>query len=70
MWDGHRKIIGRDQSPLIIVFGLIVAIVAVVGMQVFGWEWGSDQLIPTIIGIGVACIAVVLVVRDRLESGD
>lgn len=52
-----------SRSPLRAVIGLIVAVVAVVGTQFFGWEWGSEQLIPTIIGIVVAAIAVLLVVR-------
>lgn len=55
------------DSTLGTVVGLLVAIVAVVGTQFFGWEWGSEQLIPTIIGIIVAAIAVLLVVRSVLQ---
>ena len=57
----------RDQSSLVTAFGLIIAIVAVVGSQVFGWEWGSGQLVPTMIGIAVAGVAVLLVARRVLE---
>jgi biopolymer transport protein ExbB/TolQ len=49
------------------VIGLLVAVVAIVGTQMLGWEWGSEQLLPTIIGVAVAGIAVVLVVR-RLQG--
>lgn len=49
------------------VFGLLIAIVAVLGTQFFGWEWGSGQLTPTIIGVVVAGIAVVLIARRVLE---
>ncbi|WP_312908425.1 multidrug transporter [Natronosalvus caseinilyticus] len=52
----------RDQSSIVSVLGLLVAIVAIVGTQVLGWEWGSGQLVPTIIGV-VATIAVLVVVR-------
>ena len=53
----------RDQSSIVTAFGLMVAIVAIIGTQVFGWEWGDGQLIPTIIGITVVAIAVLVVVR-------
>lgn len=49
------------------VIGLLVAVVAIVGTQMLGWEWGSEQLMPTIIGVAVAGIAVVLVLR-RLQG--
>lgn len=49
------------------MFGLLIAIVAVLGTQFFGWEWGSGQLTPTIIGVVVAGIAVVLIARRVLE---
>ncbi len=49
------------------VIGLLVAVVAIVGTQMLGWEWGSEQLLPTIIGVAAAGIAVVLVVR-RLQG--
>lgn len=56
----------RDQSPLLTAFAVLVAVVAVVGTQVLGWEWGSGQLLPTIIGVVVAGIAVVVVARRVL----
>lgn len=52
-----------DQSSLVGVLGLLVAVVAIVGTRVLGWEWGSGQLVPTIIGVVVAAIAVLVVVR-------
>ncbi|PCR89979.1 multidrug transporter [Natrinema ejinorense] len=56
-----------DQSSLVTAVGLLVAIVAVVGTQVFGWEWGAGQLAPTIIGVVVAGVAVVVVVRRLVK---
>lgn len=56
----------RDQSSLLTAIGLLVAIVAVVGTQVLGWEWGSGQLVPTIVGVVAAGIAVVVVARRVL----
>lgn len=56
-----------DQSSLTTVFGLLIALVAIVGTQFFGWEWGDGQLVPTIIGVAVAGIAVVIVAR-RLSN--
>ena len=55
------------DSSLVTAFGLLVAIVAIVGTQVLGWEWGSGRLVPTIIGVVVAGIAVVIVVRRLVE---
>lgn len=51
------------QSSVVTAIGLIVAVVAIVGTQVLGWEWGSGQLVPTLIGAAVAGVAVVLVAR-------
>ena len=56
-----------NQSSLVTVFGVLISGVAVVGTQFLGWEWGSGQLIPTIIGAVVAGIAVVIVARSVLE---
>lgn len=57
----------RDQSSLVTAFGLLVAVVAVVGTQVLGWEWGGGQLVPTLIGAVVGGIAVVLAGRRLAE---
>ncbi|WP_247003158.1 multidrug transporter [Halosolutus gelatinilyticus] len=51
---------GRNSSSIVTAIGVAVALVAVVGTQVFGWEWGSGQLVPTIIGAVVAAIAVIV----------
>lgn len=56
-----------NQSSLITAFAILVALVAIVGTQFLGWEWGSGQLTPTLIGIVVACIAVLFVSYDRLS---
>ena len=56
-----------NQSSLVTAFGVLIAGVAIVGTQFLGWEWGSGQLIPTIIGVVVAGIAVVIVARSVLE---
>jgi uncharacterized membrane protein len=41
--------------------GVLVAIVAVAGTQFLGWEWGSGQTVPTVIGVIVAVFAVAIV---------
>lgn len=56
-----------DQSPLVVAFAILVAVVAVVGTQFLGWEWGSDQVVPTVVGVLVAAIALVLFVRERVR---
>lgn len=55
----------RSESPLGTAVGGTVALVAVVGTQVLGWEWGSGQLVPTLLGAVVAVVAVAFVVRRR-----
>jgi biopolymer transport protein ExbB/TolQ len=55
------------QSALFTAVGVIVAIGAVVGTQLLGWEWGSGQLMPTAIGVAVAGIAVAVAVKRRLS---
>ena len=55
------------QSPLLTAVGVLVALVAIVGTQFLGWEWGSGQLVPTAIGVGVAGIAVAVAARRRLS---
>ena len=52
---------------MVTVFGVLVAIVAIVGTRFLGWEWGSGQLVPTIVGVVVAGVAVVIVVRRAVE---
>lgn len=59
--------VGKSQSPAVAVAGVVVAAVAIVGTQVFGWEWGSGQLVPTIIGVAVATFAIVAVAAERLR---
>lgn len=49
------------------VVGFAVALVAIIGTVGFNWEWGSGQLVPTIIGVGAAILALV-VVATRLRS--
>lgn len=56
----------RTNSTVGTALGLLVALVAVVGSQFLGWEWGGGQLLPTMIGVAVAGLAVVLVAKQRL----
>jgi biopolymer transport protein ExbB/TolQ len=51
----------RNSSSVGTALGILVAVVAVVGSQFLGWEWGGGQLLPTVIGVAVAVVAVVLV---------
>ncbi|MFD1565087.1 multidrug transporter [Haloarchaeobius amylolyticus] len=57
--------IGRCTSPVITAIGIAVALVAIVGTQYFGWEWGTGQLVPTVIGIVAALIAAFVVFTRR-----
>lgn len=57
--------IGRNSSPIVTAIGVAFALVAIVGTQFFGWEWGGGQLVPTIIGVVAAAIAIVVVVSRR-----
>lgn len=52
------------KSSLGAAIGLVVAVVAIVGTLAFGWEWASGELLPTIIGVAVCGIAVILVARS------
>lgn len=52
-----------DPSSWVTALGPLVALVAIVGTQFLDWGWGSDRLVPTIIGVAVAGIAVILVAR-------
>lgn len=56
----------ETQSTLVTAFAICIALVAIVGTQFFGWEWGSGQLIPTLVGVGVACIAVLSFMYRRM----
>ncbi len=56
----------QDQSSVITAFGILITIVAIVGTQFLGWEWGDGRLIPTIIGVVIAGIAVIVVVARRV----
>lgn len=55
------------QSSLRTAVGVLVALVAIVGMQFLGWEWGSGQLVPTVIGVAVAVIAVAIAANRALS---
>ncbi|ELZ48252.1 drug resistance transporter, Bcr/CflA subfamily protein [Halorubrum californiense DSM 19288] len=60
-------LIESDQSSLVSAFGLLIALVAVVGTRFLGWEWGSGRLVPTLIGVTVAGVAVVIVAGRLLD---
>ncbi|MDF9747211.1 multidrug transporter [Natrinema salsiterrestre] len=57
--------LGRNSSPLVTAIGVTVALVAIVGTQFLGWEWGSGQLVPTIIGVVAAVVAVFVFLSRR-----
>jgi len=57
----------RNQSTLLTAVGLLVAVVAIVGTQLLGWEWGSGEVVPTTIGVVVAGIAVLITVNRVLS---
>ena len=56
----------RNQSSVLTAVGVLVALVAIAGTQFLGWEWGSEQLVPTVIGVAVAGIAVVAAAKRLL----
>ena len=56
-----------NQSSLVSAFGLLIALVAVVGTRFLGWEWGSSRLVPTLIGVAVAGVAVAVVAARLLD---
>lgn len=58
----------RDQSSVVAGLGVLVALVAVIGTRFLGWEWGDGLLIPTLIGVGVTGIAVIVVGRRVLNT--
>lgn len=58
--------LGQTSSPLAVVLGVAFAAIAFVGAQFLGWEWGSGQTIPTVIGVAAAGTAVVLLAIQRL----
>ena len=57
--------IGRNSSSIGTAIGLAVALVAIVGTQFLGWEWGGGQLVPTLIGTVAAAIAIVAALSRR-----
>lgn len=55
---------GLGSSPAITAIGIVFALIAVVGTQFLGWEWGSGQFVPIVIGVVAAVVGVfVFVVR-------
>jgi hypothetical protein len=46
-----------SDSPVLVVVGLAVAVIAVVGTTFFGWEFGqSDSVAP--LAIAAVCVAI------------
>ncbi|MDB2236465.1 multidrug transporter [Halorubrum ezzemoulense] len=60
-------LIGSDQSSVVSALGLLIALVAVVGTRFLGWEWGSGRLVPTLVGVAVAGVAVAVVAGRVLD---
>ncbi|WP_134669469.1 multidrug transporter [Halorussus marinus] len=50
----------RDTSSIGTLVGLVVAVIAIGGSVLFGWEWGSflRQPVPLAIGVIAAIVAV------------
>lgn len=60
---------GRStQSRPLTYVGVLIAAVALVGTLLLGWQWGGDDPIPTVIGAGVALIAVGWTVYSKLDT--
>ncbi len=55
----------RDTSTAGTVVGIVIAIVAVGGSVLFGWEWSAfpSQPVPLAIGVVAAIVAVTIMVR-------
>ncbi|PSQ31763.1 multidrug transporter [Halobacteriales archaeon SW_6_65_46] len=51
-------IFGRDTSTFGTVVGVVVAVIAIFGSTVLGWDWNQPgQFVPTIIGVLAAVAA-------------
>jgi len=59
----------KTESPAIALFGCLVAVTAVIGSQFLGWEWGDGRLVPTLIGVMAAGVAILLVSGRYSENG-
>lgn len=57
----------KTDSSILTAVGVVVAVVAVVGAQFLGWEWGGGQPGPTLIGLAVATIAVAVAAIQLLR---
>ncbi|SFS92939.1 multidrug transporter [Halostagnicola kamekurae] len=60
--------LGRNTSSSIgTALGIAFVIIAIVGTQFLGWEWGSGQPLPMAIGIVAAGIALAVVIVRLLR---
>lgn len=59
-------VLQRDTSTVGTVIGIAIAIVAVGGSVLFGWEWNAfpTQPIPLVIGVVAALAAVTVMIRQ------
>ncbi|RJT06181.1 multidrug transporter [Halococcus sp. IIIV-5B] len=57
------SLLERDRSTVGTAVGLAVCLVAVLGSQFLGWEWGSGQFVPAVIGVAAVVAAGVLAYR-------
>lgn len=53
----------RIESPMVAALGFLVAAVALVGTEMYGWEWGDGRLVSTLVGVVATGIAVLFVYR-------
>lgn len=58
---------GRSDSPTLQLVGAAVFVVALVGAVLYGWSFGgSSGDLPTMLGVGVAVVAVGVTIYKRL----
>jgi hypothetical protein len=56
----------RSSSRPEFILGLIFAVIAGLGAVFLGWDFsGTNQAIPTVLGIVAAVVAITLVFRNR-----
>jgi F0F1-type ATP synthase assembly protein I len=63
------SVFGSDASPTAVtVLGVLVALIAIIGTTLLGWEWGasfSEGPVPFVLGVCVAVVAIALTLRRR-----
>ena len=57
---------GRSDSSTLRLVGAVVFAAAVAGWALSNWSFGGAGLVPTVVGVGVAVVAVVATLYGRL----